>query len=145
MVPVNKLDWDKPGGLDSIMAFTHAWLRECRRVLSPNATIWVSGTHHNIFIVGCPELTVRRLEWREAVQPPWSAGARRLTRRYWNIPCGNIPVPANALVGRGRRCISNAPERSGRRPMFLICIFCSENRICNSFSCPWVAYGHEGL
>src|SRR3954447_244101 len=28
------------------------WLREARRVLKPNATLWISGTHHIIFSLG---------------------------------------------------------------------------------------------
>jgi site-specific DNA-methyltransferase (adenine-specific) len=33
-------------------AFNVAWLRECRRVLKPDGTIWVTGTSHNIYSVG---------------------------------------------------------------------------------------------
>jgi DNA modification methylase len=32
--------------------FNREWLARCRRVLKPNGTIWVSGTHHVIFSVG---------------------------------------------------------------------------------------------
>src|SRR5690606_13647409 len=33
-------------------AFTAAWLREIRRVLKPEGSLWVSGTQHVIFSVG---------------------------------------------------------------------------------------------
>src|SRR5271170_7442683 len=32
--------------------FTRAWLLACRRVMKPNATLWVIGSYHNIFRVG---------------------------------------------------------------------------------------------
>jgi modification methylase len=32
--------------------FTRAWLTACRRVMKPNATLWVIGSYHNIFRVG---------------------------------------------------------------------------------------------
>ena len=45
-------DWDQ---FDSMLAydrFTEAWMREVRRVLKPNGTLWVIGSYHNIFRVG---------------------------------------------------------------------------------------------
>ena len=45
MVSVNKADWDRPGSFESIMDFTRTWLGECRRVLAPDGSIWMSGTH----------------------------------------------------------------------------------------------------
>ncbi|HTY86630.1 MAG TPA: site-specific DNA-methyltransferase [Candidatus Acidoferrum sp.] len=32
--------------------FNVEWLRRCQRVLKPNGTLWVSGTHHVIFSIG---------------------------------------------------------------------------------------------
>ena len=32
--------------------FNVRWLREARRVLKPDGTLWVSGTHHIIFSLG---------------------------------------------------------------------------------------------
>ncbi|GAB4124848.1 MAG: site-specific DNA-methyltransferase [Fimbriimonadaceae bacterium] len=52
MVSVNKGKWDTARTAKQIHEFNHAWLAECRRVLTPNGTIWVSGTSHNIFSVG---------------------------------------------------------------------------------------------
>ena len=45
-------DWDKFDTLGSYDRFTKAWLREARRILKPNGTIWVIGSYHNIFRVG---------------------------------------------------------------------------------------------
>ena len=33
-------------------SFTRAWLKEARRILKPNGTLWVIGSYHNIFRVG---------------------------------------------------------------------------------------------
>lgn len=51
IVCVNKGDWDTPGTLDDLMQFNRKWLSLCRDKLKDNGTIWVSGTHHNIFSV----------------------------------------------------------------------------------------------
>jgi site-specific DNA-methyltransferase (adenine-specific) len=52
MVSVHKGDWDKSRGAEENHNFNRAWLDRCRRVLKPNGTIWVTGTHHVIFSVG---------------------------------------------------------------------------------------------
>jgi len=49
---VNKGDWDKSKGFYENYKFTKEWLSLCRRVMKNNATIWVSGTMHIIYIVG---------------------------------------------------------------------------------------------
>ncbi len=52
MVSVDKGKWDKALSLEDMHAFNVSWLRECRRVLKPNGTIFISGTAHNIYSVG---------------------------------------------------------------------------------------------
>jgi len=52
MVSVNKGKWDRSKGFEQNYRFTVEWLAECQRVLKPNGTIWVSGTHHLIHLVG---------------------------------------------------------------------------------------------
>ena len=52
MVKVDKGDWDKSRGSELNHEFNLEWLRRCQRVLKPNGTIWVSGTHHVIFSIG---------------------------------------------------------------------------------------------
>ncbi len=51
-VKVDKGNWDASKGIDDDFAFTSAWLLECKRVLKPTGSIWVSGTQHVIFQVG---------------------------------------------------------------------------------------------
>jgi modification methylase len=45
-------DWDKFSSFSAYDDFTRAWLIACRRVMKPNATLWVIGSYHNIFRVG---------------------------------------------------------------------------------------------
>lgn len=44
--------WDQVGTFEDYDTFTREWLIAVRRVMKPTATIWVSGTYHNIFRVG---------------------------------------------------------------------------------------------
>src|ERR1700730_16877278 len=45
-------DWDKFGSFAAYDSFTREWLAACRRVMKPDATLWVIGSYHNIFRVG---------------------------------------------------------------------------------------------
>src|SRR3954471_22942115 len=45
-------EWDKFDTFQAYDDFTRAWLREARRILKPNGTLWVIGSYHNIFRVG---------------------------------------------------------------------------------------------
>lgn len=44
--------WDQFESFQAYDAFTRAWLLAVRRVMKPNATIFVIGSYHNIFRVG---------------------------------------------------------------------------------------------
>ena len=52
MVSVNKGDWDKGNDFDDVYQFNAGWIKESYRVLKPGGTLWVSGTYHNIYIIG---------------------------------------------------------------------------------------------
>ena len=45
-------DWDKFASLRDYDDFTKAWLAAARRVMKPDASLWVIGSYHNIFRVG---------------------------------------------------------------------------------------------
>jgi len=45
-------EWDKYESFEHYDKFSIEWLKECRRVLKENGTIWVIGSYHNIFRVG---------------------------------------------------------------------------------------------
>jgi modification methylase len=44
--------WDKFASFAAYDDFTRAWLLACRRIMKPNATLWVIGSYHNIYRVG---------------------------------------------------------------------------------------------
>lgn len=52
MVSVKKGDWDLSKGFQDDFNFHLNWIKECRRVLKPHGTIWVSGTYHSIYQCG---------------------------------------------------------------------------------------------
>ena len=52
MVKVDKGDWDKSHGAEVNHEFNLEWLKRCQKVLKPNGTIWITGTHHVIFSIG---------------------------------------------------------------------------------------------
>jgi site-specific DNA-methyltransferase (adenine-specific) len=52
MVSVHKGKWDESKGAEADHEFTLRWLAECRRLLKPSGSIWVSGTAHIIHSVG---------------------------------------------------------------------------------------------
>lgn len=75
MAPVDKGKWDRPDSATEIHEFNLAWLRACRKVLSPDGAIWISGTNHNIFSIGMAleQLGFRLLNdivWRKGNPPP---------------------------------------------------------------------------
>lgn len=52
MVSVNKGAWDESRGFELDYCWNRAWLKAVQRVLKPNGTLWVSGTSHNIYLIG---------------------------------------------------------------------------------------------
>lgn len=83
-VCVDKGDWDKGGTPEHIYQFNKQWLSLCRSKLKDNGTIWVSGTHHNIFVVQrcLQELGYKILNvitWQKSDPPP------NLSCKYFNF------------------------------------------------------------
>ena len=52
VVLVNKGSWDKSEGTQKDFEFHRKWIKECRRLLKSDGTIWLSGTYHNIYKCG---------------------------------------------------------------------------------------------
>jgi site-specific DNA-methyltransferase (adenine-specific) len=84
IVCVDKGDWDKPSTPEQMDAFNLRWLSACRDRMSDDATIWISGTHHNIFSVqqqllklGFKILNV--ITWAKTNPPP------NITCRYFTF------------------------------------------------------------
>lgn len=75
IVSVNKGKWDKSLGTEHINKFNRQWLSLVRQKMKEDATIWISGTMHNIFSVGqlLTELDFKILNiitWQKSNPPP---------------------------------------------------------------------------
>lgn len=75
MVSVNKGDWDKSRGAEVNHEFNLQWLQRCQKLLNPNGTLWVTGTHHVIHSVGyaMQQLDMKILNditWEKPNPPP---------------------------------------------------------------------------
>lgn len=75
MVSVNKGVWDRATTFEEIYDFNRTWLGECRRLLKPNGSIWVTGTAHNIYSVGYAMQTLgykilNDIAWYKVNPPP---------------------------------------------------------------------------
>lgn len=82
IVSVNKGKWDKSEGMKFINDFNRKWLLLARDKMKEDATIWISGTMHNIFSVGLilDELDFKILNiitWEKTNPPP------NFSRRYF--------------------------------------------------------------
>src|SRR5205085_1311315 len=75
MVSVNKGVWDRAETFEAVHEFNREWLSECRRLLKPNGSIWVTGTAHNIYSVGYALQTLgfkilNDIAWYKVNPPP---------------------------------------------------------------------------
>ncbi|MEJ2457512.1 MAG: site-specific DNA-methyltransferase [Novosphingobium sp.] len=74
-------DWDKFSSFAAYDQFTRDWLREARRVLKPEGSIWVIGSYHNIFRLGAIMQDMgfwilNDIVWRKANPMPNFKGTR---------------------------------------------------------------------
>jgi modification methylase len=79
-------DWDKFASLAAYDTFTRGWLSAVKRVMKPNATLWVIGSYHNIFRVGTAlqdldYWILNDVVWRKANPMPNFRG-RRFTNAH---------------------------------------------------------------
>jgi site-specific DNA-methyltransferase (adenine-specific) len=84
---INKRCWDKSRGVEEDFNFHLRWISECRRLLKPHGTIWITGTHHSIHQCG---LALQKLEFK-----------------IINDICWYKP---NATPDRSRRCFAASHE-----------------------------------
>lgn len=103
VVCVDKGDWDKGGTPESIMEFNRNWLSLCREKLKAKGTIWISGTHHNIFSIATllTELGYKILNvitWAKTNPPP-NISCRFFTYStefiVWARKCPKVPHKYN--------------------------------------------------
>lgn len=120
---VNKGTWDKSHGFEFINDFNRKWLSLVRDKMKDDATIWISGTMHNIFSVGqiLIELGFKILNiitW-EKTNPPPNFSCRYFThsteqiiwaRKFENVPhYFNYELMKNINAGKQMRDIWKLP------------------------------------
>lgn len=86
LAPVDKGSWDRSRGFEEDHRFNLRWLEAARRILKPDGTLWVSGTHHIIFSLGFALqslgfriINVIRRGYKEESPTGWVRGRRRLS------------------------------------------------------------------
>jgi site-specific DNA-methyltransferase (adenine-specific) len=52
VAPVDKGAWDRSRGLRADYIWNRTWLSHCQGLMKPDATMWVTGTQHVIFLLG---------------------------------------------------------------------------------------------
>ncbi len=76
MVSVNKAHWDQTNmTTNEKIRYNQKWLRACKRVLKDQGTIFISGTLHNIYLIGTAlELEgfsiINNITWEKLNPPP---------------------------------------------------------------------------
>lgn len=75
MVSVKKGKWDEKISIKEKHEFNKKWIRECKRILKDNGTIWISGTMHNIYSVGTALeeegfIIINNITWKKLNPPP---------------------------------------------------------------------------
>lgn len=116
MVSVNKGDWDASQGLGADLEFTTAWLVECRRLLKPNGTIWISGTMHNIHIIGFALQSLgykilNEITWYKVNPPP------NLSCRYFTHATETILWAKKTEKAKHKFNYETMKEKNGGRQM----------------------------
>jgi site-specific DNA-methyltransferase (adenine-specific) len=75
LASVDKGAWDRSMGFAEDHRFNVRWLEEACRILKPEGTIWVMGTHHIIFSLGFALQTMKfrlinQITWAKPDPPP---------------------------------------------------------------------------
>ena len=99
-VSVNKGEWDRDAGIEERHAFNRAWLAACRRVLTLNGTIFISGTYHNIYSIG---MALENAEGIEQLRTIDSDG----TERIYDLSGRLLSAPQKGInIINGKKIIS---------------------------------------
>jgi site-specific DNA-methyltransferase (adenine-specific) len=113
---VAKGKWDVSKGADENHAFNKKWLAECQRILTPNGSMFVSGTHHVIFSIGfaMQQLDMKILNdisWFKVNPPP------NLSCRYFTHSTESIIWAAPSAQSRHYFDYQAMKEENGGKQM----------------------------
>src|SRR5215204_1672480 len=116
LAPVDKGAWDRSMGFAEDHRFNVRWLKEACRILKPDGTIWVTGTHHIIFSLGFALQSmnfklINQITWAKPDPPPnvlhtafthahetllWASKSKG-ARHTFNYDLINGPDPASQI------------------------------------------------
>jgi site-specific DNA-methyltransferase (adenine-specific) len=134
--PVERSDSIRSKGFRKDHGFNVRWLREARRVLKPDGTLWVSGTHHIIFSLGFALQSlgfkvINQIAWQKPHPVPnalhtafthahetllWASRSRS-SRHTFNYELLNAPDPASQMSSVWRiRAVPISEKRMGYHP-----------------------------
>gem|GEM_PF-1205848 len=116
MVRVDKGGWDKSQGIIGDHNFNLLWLDQCRRILKPDGTLWVTGTSHNIHSVGyglqvLDYKILNDIAWYKVNPPP------NLACRYFTHATETILWAAKSAKSRHTFHYSLMKEQNGGKQM----------------------------
>ena len=116
-------DWDKFASFSAYDAFTRSWLGAVRRVMKPQATLFVIGSYHNIFRVGSilQDLgfwILNDIVWRKANPMPNFRG-RRFTNAHETMIWASRDANAKAYTFNYEMLKSGNEDVQARSDWFL--------------------------
>lgn len=132
MVRVDKGQWDRSNGPQLNHEFNFTWLSRCQKLLKPNGTMWVSGTHHVIYSVGyaMQQLGMKILNdvaW-EKPNPPPNLSCRYFTHSTETIVwaakseaskhCFNYKQMRDLNAGKQMKTVWRIPAPNGKEKEF---------------------------
>ncbi|APG63762.1 site-specific DNA-methyltransferase [Sphingorhabdus lutea] len=127
VVPVHKGDWDRSEGPELDFEYTKKWLSLCQKLLKPNGTIWISGTHHIIHIVGFALQTLNfkilnEITWEKPNPPP------NLSCRYFTHSTETIIWASKSIKSKHIFNYQDMREENGGKQMKTVWQFLPPNK-----------------
>lgn len=141
MVSVNKGGWDKIGDSTTDVSqkhnFNRKWIKQCKRILKPNGSIWISGTLHNIYSIGMALeqegfKIINNITWQKTNPPPnlacrcfthstetilWAQKAEKKSHHYFNYELMKEQNGGKQMKDVWTGCLTKASEKkAGKHP-----------------------------
>lgn len=115
-VKVDKGGWDQSEGPELDFEFTIGWLEQCQKLLKKDGTIWVSGTHHIIHIVGYAMQRLgykilNEIAWEKPNPPP------NLSCRYFTHSTETIIWAAKTIKSKHKFNYDEMRSENGGKQM----------------------------
>ena len=131
-VSVNKGEWDISEGPELDFEYTKSWLEQCQRLLKPDGTIWISGTHHIIHIVGYAMQLLgykilNEVTWEKPNPPP------NLSCRYFTHSTETLLWAAKSKKSKHIFNYSEMREENGGKQMKSVWQFLPPNKSEKAF------------